>query len=455
MLFRSVVPIFKSGDICDINNYRPVSILPILSKIIERHVHNSLLDYLDTHNLIYSYQSGFRPLHSCETALNHMIDNWMRSMDAGKFTGLLYIDLRKAFDTVNHPILLNKLAAYGIHNVQLTWFKDYLSNRKQATYWQGELSDFGTVTVGVPQGSILGPLLFILYINDLPKCLKHSQIHMYADDSTQEVIGQTINEVENKLNEDFEQVALWMANHKLTLHVGKTKAQLIGTTRKVNSNTQLKITYQGKAVEQVSQAKLLGVQIDSNLTWAAQHDSVCKKVSQRIGILKRIRNLLPVNVACQLYNALILPHLDFCCTVWGSPGNKFHTERITKLQKRAARIILQCGTQDYSSAELFKMLKWMPFQERVNFKTCILMFKSLNGLSPSYLQNFYYVSEQHSYNTRSAARNLLCTTKASLSILTRSFKYRGERLWNNLPTVVRSSPSLKHFKQQYCKHFNV
>ena len=129
--------------------------------------------------------------------------------------------------------------------------------------------------------------------------------------------------------------------------------------------------------------------------------------------------------------------------------------RVTKLQKRAARIILQCKVQDYSSMELFNSMKWMPFEERVKFKTCILMFKSLNGLCPNYLQQFSYVSERHSYNTRSAANNFISTTRANLSTFTRSFKYQAERLWNNLPSHVRSSGSLKGFKTQYCKHFNV
>jgi hypothetical protein len=274
---------------------------------------------------------------------------------------------------------------------------------------------------------------------------------MYADDSTQEVSGQSVKEVEQKLTEDFGSCGVWMAKNKLTLHVGKTKSQLIGTTRKVTCNTKLQVQYNGKVVEQVSEAKVLGVRIDSNLSWAPQHDSVCKKVSQRIGILRRIRSLVSQDVAKKLYNSLVLPHLDFCCTVWGRPTNKVYTDNLTKLQKRAARIILQCKIRDFSSRELFDMLHWMPFEKRVNFKTSILMYKCVNGISPDYLQIFNLISNHHSHHTRAAARNNLSTTRSKLSTCTRSFQYQGERLWNSLPPHVRAAPSVNSFKSMYCK----
>ena len=275
------------------------------------------------------------------------------------------------------------------------WFKDYLSNRQQATFWQGSMSDFGPVTVGVPQGSILGPLLFILFINDLSSCVKHSRLYMYADDSTQEVSGHSVKDVEDKLSEDFGEVSNWMKQNKLTLHIGKTKSQLIGSSKKVKQDTKMNVNFAGKTIEQVHVTKLLGVHIDSNLTWASQFESVCKMLSQRIGILYRIRGYIPKNVAIQVFNALVLPHMDFCSTVWGRPANKVFTDRITKLQKRAARIILQCKISEFSSFQLFHRLKWMPFEERVNFKRSVLMYKCINGLTPDYLQNFRYLSHQH------------------------------------------------------------
>ena len=182
-----VVPLYKAGDENLVNNYRPVSILPIVSKIIERHVFNSFYEYLSTNKLVTDSQSGFRPSHSCETALNGLTDIWFKNMDDGKLTGVLFIDLRKAFDTVNHTVLLHKLLSYGICHNTFKWFQSYLSNRKQYVRWRGALSKETDVSIGVPQGSILGPLFFILYINDSPECLKHYSVTMYADDTSQAI----------------------------------------------------------------------------------------------------------------------------------------------------------------------------------------------------------------------------------------------------------------------------
>lgn len=143
--------------------------------------------------------------------------------------------------------------------------------------------------------------------------------------------------------------------------------------------------------------------------------------------------------------------MDFCSTVWGRPANKMYTERMTKLQKRAARIILQCRISDFSSQEIFLQLKWMPFYERVSFKRSVLMYKCLNGLAPTYLHNFRYLSQQHTYSTRAAGSNNLATTRPRLSTYTRSFKFDGERLWNALPDDVRSARSTAAFKSAYCK----
>ena len=269
----------------DVCNYRPVSILSILSKILERHVHITLYGFLEAHKLITPDQSGFRPYHSCETALLKMTDEWLDNIDNGKITGLIYVDLRKAFDTVNHEYLLQKLVAYGVSEESWYWFCTYLTKRTQQVHWQGETSQRQDITVGVPQGSILGPLLFTLYINDLPDCLDE-KVHMYADDSTLMSTDKTLAALETKMSASFHQMAKWMASNKLTLHVGKTKVQLIGSYKKVTMDTKFTIEYNGQPLEQIHTAKLLGVYIDSNLTWQNHYDYICKKMSQKIGVLK-------------------------------------------------------------------------------------------------------------------------------------------------------------------------
>ena len=195
---QELPPLFKSGDEHVVNNYRPVSVLPIVSKIIERHVFNSFYEYLSENSLITKCQSGFRPKHSCETALNELIDRWLKHIDEGKLTGVLFIDLSKAFDTVNHDVLLHKLLSFDICDKTFLWFKSYLTDRVQSVGWRGAISKPQNVTIGVPQGSILGPLFFILFVNDYPDCLEYSHATIYADDTSQDVCDKSVDVIIEK-----------------------------------------------------------------------------------------------------------------------------------------------------------------------------------------------------------------------------------------------------------------
>jgi hypothetical protein len=280
-----VIPLITSADAFDVCNYRPISIISVPSKILERHVHSTFYYYLESHRLITPHQSGFRPKHSCDTALLKMTDDWLSNTNQGNVTGLIYIDLKKAFDTVDHTIMIQKLAVYGVRGISWNWFFSYLDSRSQLVMWQGECSDTQSITVGVPQGSILGPLLFTLYINDLPDILDES-IHLYADDGTLQAVGKDIKTVELKLTDAFAKTVNWMNLNKLTIHLRKTKVQLIGSYRRVTKNTKVTVKCENRTLDQVSRAKLLGIHIDSNLTWQDHYNYICKKISQKIGVLK-------------------------------------------------------------------------------------------------------------------------------------------------------------------------
>jgi hypothetical protein len=222
-----VSPIFKNVDEHMANNYRPVSVLPIISKIIEKHVFNSF--YLSENHLITSSQSGFRPKHSSETALNCLIDRCLKNIDQGKLTGVPFIDLSKAFDTVNHNVLIHKLKSFGICENTVSWFKSYLSSREKSVGWKGVISKPNNITIGVPQGSILGPLFFILFVNDYPKCLKYSNVTIYADDTSQDATNKYVDTIEKKLICDLKSSMNWMNENKLTMNLKKTQCMLVGT----------------------------------------------------------------------------------------------------------------------------------------------------------------------------------------------------------------------------------
>ena len=263
-----VIPLFKQGERFDLNNYRPISVTPIIAKVHERIVYNQLYGYLTMNNLISSQQSGFRSLHSTVTALPHATDNWAFNIDKGNINTVVFLDLKKAFDTVDHDILLSKLEAYGIKDSTYNFFKSYLNIRTQKCVVNGSISESKSLAFGIPQGTILGPLLFILYINNLPNCLENSEPQMYADDTHLTFAGNNVDIIEQKLNQDLISVKNWLVANKLTLNKSKTEFMVIRSRQRLGTfdrSPALKID--NVLIKQVGSTKSLGVHVDEHLTW--------------------------------------------------------------------------------------------------------------------------------------------------------------------------------------------
>ncbi len=263
-----VCPIFKSGKPDEKGNYRPISILCTLSKIIERLVHEHLYNYLTVNNLLHLDQSGLRKFNSCVTALSKMASKWTANMNDGNLTGLVLLDLHKAFDMVNHETLLQKLSLYRLSDMSLQWFRSYLTDRQQVARFNGSVSDSFPVISGIPQGSILGPLLFIIYMNDTALEPKESDLDMYADDSTLRTVGDTIEILNNKLCADMVQVGEWCTDNKMVSNTDKSKAMIITTYQRYNhlNIKDLSILLVEDFIQNVKVEKLLGVKVDQNLS---------------------------------------------------------------------------------------------------------------------------------------------------------------------------------------------
>ena len=275
-----VTPIHKKGDRSDPSNYRPISILPTLSKIYERHVASQIHAYLSTFNLLHVEQSGFRQFHSCQTALTKLVDTWLREMDNGNITGVSFLDFRKAFDLVNHKILIEKLKCYNFHSSTIKWFSSYLENRSQSVQMGNAHSSLAPATCGVPQGSVLGPLLFLTYINDLPLHVKSSNLSLFADDATLHKSARTIDSINLPLNTDVEKIKKWCQENGMIINENKSKCMLLGTSQKLskeNSNI-LTIGVNGSTLEHVDCEKLLGVYIDPSLQFSKHIDHVCRSI---------------------------------------------------------------------------------------------------------------------------------------------------------------------------------
>ena len=331
-----VTPILKKGSKSNPENYRPISILPTLSKVIEKHIAKTIFSYLNQHMLIHKEQSGFRNAHSCQTALTKMTEVWLQEMDQGNLTAVTFLDFTKAFDLVNHTILTKKLYSYNFHANTVEWIKSYLSERTQKVCIGSTSSMPETLTVGVPQGSVLGPLLFLLFINDLPLFIKSSHIDLFADDATLHSSGSSIENVESNLCNDICDVQKWCEENNMHLNMNKTKCMLITTAQKRSrlEKKEIDLVLNGNKIENVCKQKLLGVHIDRHLSWDDQVDHVYKMINSKLALLSRIKKYLNLDTRILYFNAYIMPLFDYCITIWGN-CSKQNIHRMTKLQKKS------------------------------------------------------------------------------------------------------------------------
>ena len=441
-----IYPIYKTGAKEDPSNYRPISILHTISKLFEKHVNSHLMGYLNKYNLIHPCQSGFRHKHSCNTALVKLIEKWMTSIDNGDIVGTLFIDFRKAFDMVDHTLLIKKLEYYKFSDVSLSWFKSYLSTRLQAIMSEQGLSEFAQILSGVPQGSILGPTLFLLFINDLPLSLNHCTADFYADDSTLHISDKNKTQIETKLQSDSDQVTNWSKNNKMPINYNKTTIMTLGSRHNICKSEKININIDNHQIDTVSSHKLLGVYIDETLSWNPHIDYLCSVITSRITLLKQLSFYVPENIQKLFYQSYILPFIDYGSNSWGSTSIT-NIERINKLQKRAARIILKA---DFTtpSADMFQRLGWMSVKHRIDYNKSVMTYKALHNLTPSYISDLLTPKAQINNRTlRSSEDGSLAQPKARTAFYTGSFTFSAPKLWNSLPKAVKLAPSLNAFKR--------
>ena len=439
-----VLPIFKSGDKDDIGNYRPIAIISAIAKVFGRLVHDQFYTYLSSNQLINPYQSGFRSTFSTLTSLLESTNDWCVNIDRGLLNGVVFIGLKKAFDTIDYDILLSKLSAYGVDELSLTWFRSYLTNRRQKCFVNGQFSRISTTTRGVSQGSIIGPLLFLVYINDLPNCLNEGFPRMFADDTNISYSSNNPTDLENLMNSSLVNLNRWLIANKLSLNITKTEFMVIGSRQRLATfdNHELRVTVDSEPVRQVPSTKTLGLTLDENLTWKNHIEVISKKVSSGIGALKRVRGLMDRETAIKVYKGFIEHYFSYCASVWAGIGVTL-SDRLQKLQNRAARVITQ-STYDISSRDLLNELQGNSLSINRDKQKAIFMFKTVNGLTPQYLEEMFSSRIGH-YTLRDSNRKLFIP-KPNTDYLKPSFSYSGASLWNSLPESLRLSPSLTSFK---------
>ena len=392
-----VIPIHKDGSTQMLNNYRPISLLSVFDKIIEKLMHKRLYNFLTEHNILFHNQFGFRKNNSTSYALIQITERIKESIDKHKYGCGIFIDLRKAFDTVNHNILLTKLEHYGIRGVSLRWFQSYLSDRKQYVFHNGESSKLKDITCGVPQGSVLGPLLFLLYINDLPNISKLLDFYLFADDTNIYCTANTLDELQFKINKELKELRTWLIVNRLSLNIDKTNFVIFHPYNKPVKQT-ITLKLHKNAISEKDSVKYLGIMIDSTLTWQNHIDKISKKIARAIGLLYKIRPFINIKVMKTLYYSFVYPHLLYAIEVWGS-ADITHLNKLITLQKRVVRMITFSDRRqnDYSflpSDPLFLKMGIIKIYDIFKLNVSKFIFKCLNKTNPANFHSWYILSSQ-------------------------------------------------------------
>jgi len=441
-----VVPIHKSGNTDKCSNYRPISVLSAFSKIFEKIIHKRLYGFLDRFNLLHKSQFGFRKQYSSYMAVLEAYNKVVSDLDKGFHTLGVFLDLSKAFDTINHSILLDKLFHYGIRGNAFEWFRSYLSNRKQYVVFNNHKSPMRFVDCGVPQGSVLGPLLFIIFLNDISFSSNILTFFTYADDTNVIVSNSNLDDLITNVNSELCNISMWFKSNKLSLNIGKTNYMIFKNRFSNRVYNDLNICIDGVTISKVSHTKFLGVILNDSLSWANHTSYVSNIVSKYCGILYRLKELLPCETLFSLYNTLVLPHLYYCNLIWADANNN-NLQSIHLKQKRLIRI---CSNSHWfaHTPPLFKKFNTLTIYDIHKLLKGLFMYNYTFNNLPLNFDNYFVTNRSiHNYSTRSS--DLYRPSNFKFNLARNSIKRQGPLLWNSIDINLRNSPSVFTFKHKY------
>ena len=448
-----VLPLLKKvgSDPDVLKNYRPVSNLAFISKIIEKVVAARLIEHLSSNGLMDQYQSAYRKGHSTETALVRVHNDIVSAVDKRCGVCLILLDLSAAFNAVDHTILCTFLENYiGLGGHALNFFKSYLADRTQCVSVKGVMSEMNRLIYGVPQGSVLGPIEFCVYTLPLFAILKHYKIdyHIYADDTQIycSFDAESLDEVLGSLDNCISDIRSWMITNKLKINDSKTEFLLI-TSPRSKFTKDIQITIGQSNISPSSTCKSLGVMLDDHFAMDAHISNICRSTYFHIRNIGAIRDLLTPSAAAQLVHSLVTSRVDYCnALLLGVPDYKM--KRLQRMHNIAARIVSR-PPHGHDIDEVLQSLHWLPVKSHVLFKTLLLVYKCENGLAPEYLSSLLVPYVQERYGLRSNDLDLLSVPSADLkSYGHRAFSFGAVVEWNKLPLDLRQSPSVAVFKSR-------
>ena len=448
-----VTPVYKNnGDVNIMSNYRPISVIGHIAKMVEQLVRSQLVSYLEEHAFISPDQSAYLKGHSTQTSLHRVIDDWLENINDNQTTGVCLLDISKCFDTISHHILLQKLSMYGIKNTELEWFSSYLGKCKQTVLCHNKLSSFVDITSGVPQGSVLGPFLFLLFINDISNFTTDGCVtNLFADDGMIYASGDSVSEVQLKLQNCLINISKWYRENRLKINSDKSKVMLVGSKAQLKSLNvdEFILNYEGMPLELVENAKYLGMSINSDISWDFHVQRLCQNMYYHLSLLRRLRRIFPKELLLQVYKSYVQPRLDYGITLYGCSTQK-NIDLVQRVQNHAARLIT--GNFDYINCrgiDLVKSLNLYNIRDRRDYFLTILMFKAIYGIAPTYLSDRIVMNfDVNGYDTRGSDMDLYLPTLRK-EVYQNSFMYMGGKLWNDLPEFIQNSTNIDSFKHNY------
>ncbi|KAJ8719480.1 hypothetical protein PYW08_011655 [Mythimna loreyi] len=451
-----IIPLPKINNPSSLSHFRPISILPFLSKVLEHIVHGQITRYLSLNSIISPYQSGFRSGHSTVTALLKVTDDIRWAMDNKSLTVLVLLDFSCAFNSVDFDILLGILKSINFSSSTLGWIDSYLRGRSQCVRLEEIFSDWCDLTAGVPQGSVLSPLLFTIFINTVTRFIT-SNFHLYADD-LQLYRHFSLDDADsaiNAMNRDLEAIDQWAKSFGLLVNPSKSQALIIGSRyyrNALNISALAPLSLNGSTIKYTDTAKNLGVLIDSNLSWRAQVNEVSRKVHFSFHSLKSLQRFLPFKTKIYLAQTLIQPIIDYADACYLDATEEL-LNKLERLQNLCIRFVF--GLRKYDHVSQFrKDLKWLPIRLRRNTRVlCVLYNILFNPAYPGYLRDRFTFTRAADALCRSHLKYQLNFPPHNTHFYSNSFSFHAVRLWNSLPAKIREAENVSVFKKQVKEHY--
>jgi len=427
-----VTPVFKGGDDRNMSNYRPISNMPVLPKIFEKLMASRLSSFIAKNNLLNRNQFGFRRGCNTSDAVLQFLDTAYNSLNSKNVLMAAYLDFSKAFDTVNHRILLDKLHHYGVRGGANRWFESYLVDRLQCVSIDGSKSALSPITMGVPQGSILGPTLFLLYINDMSSSSELLHFVHFADDTTLYYSHCDVGRLEAQFNAELVFVNDWLTANRLSLNIEKTAYMLI-SDRRVG---ELDVRIAGRSIKKVERSKFLGVHIDDRLTFRYHREAISRKVSQAVGVLGKVSALLPQYIKLKIYFSLVYSKASYCVVAWGQGGTAPRMDRLILKARKYIEFPVRSN-----KCKLFN------FRSIFRYFTAVKMFKIIKLNEHQYFSEYFNsFLPHHNHDTRFRSRSNYNIPFYVKSKCQNCFIYQSIDYWNVLPENIKQCSSLHNFK---------